>query len=167
MFLVWSRICHATTTLKWRRGQLCAKIDPRPYQTVVDQDRANVSTARAAQDDLGQSCWEDLASKITSKAFNATSAVFFAANVAQTGQYNTVWLSRSWNRATAPQHVHTGLPTIPLICSSISQSYWESTSAAVIQRTQHSIHKGNAEKGDIWRRSSIESKRPSLSASFP
>jgi HlyD family secretion protein len=30
-----------------RKGQLCAKIDPRPYQTVVDQDRANVATAQA------------------------------------------------------------------------------------------------------------------------
>ena len=30
-----------------RKGQRCAKIDPRPYQTVVDQDRANLSTARA------------------------------------------------------------------------------------------------------------------------
>ena len=29
------------------RNQLCAKIDPRPYQTVVDQDRANVDQARA------------------------------------------------------------------------------------------------------------------------
>ncbi len=30
-----------------RKGQLCAKIDPRPYQTIVDQDRANLSTAKA------------------------------------------------------------------------------------------------------------------------
>jgi HlyD family secretion protein len=30
-----------------RRGQLCAKIDPRPYQTLVDQGRANLSTAEA------------------------------------------------------------------------------------------------------------------------
>jgi len=30
-----------------RQGQLCAKIDPRPYQTVVDQDRANLATAKA------------------------------------------------------------------------------------------------------------------------
>jgi HlyD family secretion protein len=30
-----------------RKGQLCAKIDPRPYQVVVDQDRANLSTAKA------------------------------------------------------------------------------------------------------------------------
>jgi HlyD family secretion protein len=30
-----------------RQGQLCARIDPRPYQTVVDQDRANLATARA------------------------------------------------------------------------------------------------------------------------
>ncbi len=30
-----------------RQGQLCAKIDPRPYQTIVEQDRANLSTAKA------------------------------------------------------------------------------------------------------------------------
>lgn len=29
------------------KGQLCAKIDPRPYETVVDQDRANLATAKA------------------------------------------------------------------------------------------------------------------------
>ncbi len=30
-----------------RKGQRCAKIDPRPYQTVVEQDRANLAAARA------------------------------------------------------------------------------------------------------------------------
>jgi len=30
-----------------RVGQLCAKIDPRPYQAVVNQDRANRANARA------------------------------------------------------------------------------------------------------------------------
>lgn len=30
-----------------RRGQLCARIDPRPYQTVVEQSKANLSTAKA------------------------------------------------------------------------------------------------------------------------
>src|ERR1017187_7854898 len=30
-----------------KQGQICAKIDPRPYQTVVDQDRANLETAKA------------------------------------------------------------------------------------------------------------------------
>jgi HlyD family secretion protein len=30
-----------------RKGQRCAKIDPRPYQTVVAQDRANFATAKA------------------------------------------------------------------------------------------------------------------------
>ena len=30
-----------------QKGQLCAKIDPRPYQTVVDQDKANLSAAKA------------------------------------------------------------------------------------------------------------------------
>ncbi len=32
---------------KVRKGQLCAKIDARPYQTVVAQNRANVATAKA------------------------------------------------------------------------------------------------------------------------
>ncbi|HEX5476153.1 MAG TPA: efflux RND transporter periplasmic adaptor subunit [Vicinamibacterales bacterium] len=38
------------------KGQLCAKIDPRPYQTVVDQDRANLAAARAQlqKDQAGQ-----------------------------------------------------------------------------------------------------------------
>lgn len=30
-----------------RTNQLCAQIDPRPYQSVVDQDAANLATARA------------------------------------------------------------------------------------------------------------------------
>jgi len=30
-----------------RKGQLCAKIDPRPYQVIVDQDRASLSMAKA------------------------------------------------------------------------------------------------------------------------
>jgi len=29
------------------KGQLCAQIDPRPYQTVVDQDQANLAAAQA------------------------------------------------------------------------------------------------------------------------
>ena len=29
------------------KGQLCAEIDPRPYETVVEQDRANVAAGRA------------------------------------------------------------------------------------------------------------------------
>ncbi len=32
---------------KVRKGQLCARIDPRPYQTVVDQDQASLATAKA------------------------------------------------------------------------------------------------------------------------
>jgi HlyD family secretion protein len=30
-----------------RKGQVCAKIDPRPYQTAVDQSKANLAVARA------------------------------------------------------------------------------------------------------------------------
>lgn len=30
-----------------RKGQLCARIDPKPYQVVVDQDQANLEAARA------------------------------------------------------------------------------------------------------------------------
>lgn len=37
--------CDYNTQVK--QGQICAKIDPRPYQTVVDQARANLAEARA------------------------------------------------------------------------------------------------------------------------
>jgi HlyD family secretion protein len=37
--------CDFNTRVK--KGQLCAKIDPRPYQTIVDQERANLATAKA------------------------------------------------------------------------------------------------------------------------
>ena len=32
---------------KVTRGQVCAKIDPRPYQTIVDQNKANLAEAKA------------------------------------------------------------------------------------------------------------------------
>jgi HlyD family secretion protein len=37
--------CDYNTKVK--QGQVCAKIDPRPYQAIVDQDRASLATARA------------------------------------------------------------------------------------------------------------------------
>ncbi|MES1196250.1 MAG: efflux RND transporter periplasmic adaptor subunit [Steroidobacter sp.] len=37
--------CDFNTQVK--KGQLCARIDPRPYQTIVDQDMANLATAEA------------------------------------------------------------------------------------------------------------------------
>ena len=37
--------CDYNTEVK--QGQICAKIDPRPYQTVVDQDKANLAVAQA------------------------------------------------------------------------------------------------------------------------
>ncbi len=37
--------CDYNTKVK--QGQVCAKIDPRPYQAVVDQDKANLDVARA------------------------------------------------------------------------------------------------------------------------
>ena len=37
--------CDYNTEVK--KGQTCAKIDPRPYQTVVDQNKANLAEARA------------------------------------------------------------------------------------------------------------------------
>ncbi|HVC20082.1 MAG TPA: efflux RND transporter periplasmic adaptor subunit [Vicinamibacterales bacterium] len=37
--------CDYNTEVK--KGQLCAQIDPRPYQTIVEQDQANLATARA------------------------------------------------------------------------------------------------------------------------
>jgi HlyD family secretion protein len=43
--------CDYNTQVK--KGQICAQIDPRPYQTVVDQNRANLAVAKA-QLDKGQ-----------------------------------------------------------------------------------------------------------------
>ena len=37
--------CDYNTEVK--KGQVCARIDPRPYQTVVDQAKANLAVARA------------------------------------------------------------------------------------------------------------------------
>jgi HlyD family secretion protein len=37
--------CDYNTQVK--RGQICAKIDPRPYQSVVDQSRASLAIAKA------------------------------------------------------------------------------------------------------------------------
>src|SRR5262245_10946215 len=39
--------CSCDYNTKVRAGQLCAKIDPRPYQVVVDQDAANLANAQA------------------------------------------------------------------------------------------------------------------------
>jgi len=43
--VIQSLACDFNTRV--RAGQLCAKIDPRPYQTVVDQETANLATTRA------------------------------------------------------------------------------------------------------------------------
>ena len=37
--------CDYNTKVK--RGQICAKIDPRPYQSIVDQGKANLAVAKA------------------------------------------------------------------------------------------------------------------------
>jgi len=39
--------CSCDYNTRVTAGQLCAKIDPRPYQVVVDQDTATLATARA------------------------------------------------------------------------------------------------------------------------
>ncbi len=38
---------HCDFNTQVKAGQLCAKIDPRPYQTIVDQENAALGTARA------------------------------------------------------------------------------------------------------------------------
>jgi HlyD family secretion protein len=40
---------HCDYNTKVTKGQLCARIDPRPYQTIVDQNKANLAVARAQQ----------------------------------------------------------------------------------------------------------------------
>jgi HlyD family secretion protein len=43
--VIQSLSCDYNTEVK--EGQVCAKIDPRPYQSVVDQSKANLAVARA------------------------------------------------------------------------------------------------------------------------
>jgi len=38
---------HCDYNTQVKQGQVCAKIDPRPYQTVVDQNNANLTQAKA------------------------------------------------------------------------------------------------------------------------
>ena len=38
---------HCDFNTEVKKGQVCAKIDPRPYQTVVDQNQANLAQAKA------------------------------------------------------------------------------------------------------------------------
>ncbi len=38
---------HCDYNTKVTKGQVCAKIDPRPYQSVVDQNKANLAQAKA------------------------------------------------------------------------------------------------------------------------
>ena len=52
--------CDYNTQVK--RGQICATIDPRPYQTVVDQNQANLNAAKAQLD-------KDKASLVYTKLF--------------------------------------------------------------------------------------------------
>ncbi len=41
---------HCDYNTEVKTGQVCAKIDPRPYQSVVDQNRANLAVAKAQLD---------------------------------------------------------------------------------------------------------------------
>jgi HlyD family secretion protein len=43
--VIQARYCDYNTRVK--KGQICAKIDPRPYQVVVDQDKATLGVGRA------------------------------------------------------------------------------------------------------------------------
>jgi HlyD family secretion protein len=43
--VIQGRFCDYNTEVK--KGQLCAKIDPRPYQVIVDLDKANLAVAEA------------------------------------------------------------------------------------------------------------------------
>ena len=43
-----SRILQCDYNTQVKQGQICAKIDPRPYQTVVDQDKANLDDREGA-----------------------------------------------------------------------------------------------------------------------
>ena len=63
--------CDYNTVVK--RGQVCARIDPRPYQATVDQDRANLAVAKAQRE-------KDAAALIAAKAQDKRLASLVARN---------------------------------------------------------------------------------------
>ena len=69
---------------KVTQGQVCAKIDPRPYQTVVDQDTANLASARAQLDkDLASLAYAKITAARYARLLKQDSASKDAADSAQ------------------------------------------------------------------------------------
>ncbi len=59
---------HCDFNTQVKKGQVCAKIDPRPYQSVVDQDKASLNVARAQlQKDMANLVYADLSERRQAK----------------------------------------------------------------------------------------------------
>jgi len=88
-----------------RAGQRCAKIDPRPYQSIVDQDAAALATARAQQSkDEANLAYAELAHQraveLLHRQMVAQDAVDAALNALQQARAQV-----ELDKASATQHV--------------------------------------------------------------
>jgi len=88
---------------KVTKGQLCAKIDPRPYATVVDQDKANLATAQAQlEKDEANFVYAKLNSDRQSRLLKLDAASHDAADLAKNA-YDQALAQVALDRATIAQ----------------------------------------------------------------
>lgn len=89
---------------KVTHGQVCAKIDPRPYQTVVDQDRANLANAKAQLDkDMAALAYAKLTSERYARLVKQDSASRDAADSAK-NNYDQAVAQVELDQASIAQH---------------------------------------------------------------
>src|SRR5271165_5690668 len=87
-----------------RQGQICAKIDPRPYQTVADQNKANLAVAKAQleKDKANLAYWklnsERLANLVKTQAISQDQADNAKNN------YDQALATIAYDEATIDQH---------------------------------------------------------------
>jgi HlyD family secretion protein len=94
--------CDYNTRVK--QGQICAKIDPRPYQTIVDQDKANLAVAQAQLDkDTANLAYEKL-NYDRNLRLSATNAVSKDAVDNAKNLYDQAQAQIEFDKATIAQH---------------------------------------------------------------
>ena len=94
--------CDFNTKVK--KGQLCAKIDPRPYQTLVNQAAANLATARAQLvKDQANLTYSQLSYERNSKLLERGGASQDAVDIAKNA-YDQATAQIALDEATIQQH---------------------------------------------------------------
>ncbi len=87
-----------------RQGQICAKIDPRPYQTIVDQNKANLGVAKAQleKDKANLAYWKLNSDRLTNLAKTQAVSQDQADNARN--NYDQALATITYDEATIEQH---------------------------------------------------------------